>query len=183
MATTTITTTAEQETDFRIKLITYMNMKLDEVCELDDLEPLAESDDTPESPAGKRYTVGEYKILRIRDNICFIWTINSYFLVNLDTDLAHMRLFSTKTEGKLVKAVLGQLDSDDINSSRIRLLFEGQPEKSQSEVPRSRFHILAEPYYLSRDYLLDLSAIDMSYLNSSGEVYSYPNGGMPEIKY
>jgi len=185
MAATTNTTATEQEADFRIKLITYMNMKLDEECELDDLaqEPHSESDDNQEHPAGKRYTVGNYKITRIRDNICFIWTINSYFLVNLDTDLAHMRLFSNTTqfEGKLVKAVLGQLNSDDINSPRIRLLFEGQPEKSQSEVPRGRFDILAEPYYLRRDYLLDLSAIDMSYMNDSSDVYSYANWRMPEI--
>ena len=177
-----IITTAEQETDFRIKLITYMNMKLDEECDIDDLEQLGESDDTNPNhqETGQEFAIAGYKIIRIRDNICFIWESNSYFLVNLDTDLAHMRLFSTKTEGKLVKAVLGQLNSDDIAAPKIRLLFEGQPEKTQSEVPRGRFDILAEPYYTRRDYDLDLSAIDMSYVNNSCEVYSYANGRMPE---
>ena len=180
-----IPTVAEQETDFRIKLITYMNMKLDQKCDIDDLEQLGESDDTTTATTrnrdGQEYTVGNYKIIRVQDNICFIWADTSYFLVNLDTDLAHMRLFSTKTEGKLVKAVLGCQESDDIAAHKIRLLFECQPEKTQSEVPRGRFDILAEPYYTRRDYDLDLSAINMTYLNSSCEVYSYANGRMPEI--
>ena len=111
-----MTSAAEQLTDFRIKLITYMNTKLDEECDIDDLEQLGESDDTnPNHPvSGQEFAIAGYKIIRIRGNICFIWTISSYFLVNLDTDLAHMRLFSTKTEGKLVKAVLGNQNSDDI---------------------------------------------------------------------
>ena len=179
MATTI--TAAEQETDFRIKLITYINMKFDEACEIDDLEQLGESDDTPENPAGKKYKMRGYKIIRIRENICFIWCINAYFLVNLDTDLVHMRIFSTNIEGKLVKAVLGKLNSDDIEAPRITLLFEGQPEKQQAEVPRDRFDILAEPYYTHREYILDLAAINMTYVTGRCDVYSYANGDVPEI--
>lgn len=184
-----IPTAAEQETDFRIKLITYMNMKLDQECDIDDLEPQGESDNTTTATTtnrdGQEYTIGEYNVIRVRDNICFIWVDTSYFLVNLDTEVAHMRLFSNKAEGKLVKAVLGSQESDDIASPNIRLLFEGQPEKTQAEVPKGRYDILAEPYYTRRDYTLDLSGINMTYLNggngSSGDVYSYPNGRMPEI--
>jgi hypothetical protein len=173
---------AERLTDFRVKLITYMNMKLDEECDIDDLEQLG----TPNNPdptcpeTGQEFAIAGYKILRIRANICFIWSANSYFLVNLDTDLAHMRLFSTKIEGKLVKVVLGQRKSDDIAAPRIRLLFECPPEKSQSSVPSGRIDILSEPYYSRRDYNLDLAGINMNYLNSSCQVYSYANGRMPE---
>ena len=169
-------------------------MKLDQECDIDDLDQLGESDDTTTATTrnrdGQEYTVGNYKIIRVRDNICFIWADTSYFLVNLDTDLAHMRLFSGKTEGKLVKAVLGNQESDDIASLKIRLLFEGQPEKTQAEVPKGRYDILAEPYYTRWDYTLDLPGINMTYVNgengssgngSSGDVYSYPNGRMPEI--
>jgi len=174
---------AERLVDFRVKLITYMNMKLNEECDIDNLEQLG----TPNNPdptcpeTGQEFAIAGYKILRIRDNICFIWTDTSYFLVNLDTDLAHMRLFSTNTEGKLVKVVLGQQTTDNSTVPKIRLLFECQPEKSQSLVPRGRIDILAEPYYSRRDYNLDLAGINMNYLNSSSEVYSYANGRMPEI--
>lgn len=176
---------AERLTDFRVKLITYMNMKLDEECDIDNLEQLG----TPNNPdpaqpeTGQEFAIAGYKIIRIRDNICFIWTANSYFLVNLDTNLAHMRLFSTKTEGKLGKAVLGRQESDDIAAHRIRLLFEGQPEKSQSDVPRGQYDILAEPYYSRQDYGIDLAGINMYYLNNSCQIYSYANGRMPEIPH
>jgi hypothetical protein len=184
--TSTASSLSETTQEFRIKLITYMNMKLAHECDIDDLESQGESDNTTTATTtnrdGQEYKVGEYNIIHIRDNICFIWADNSYFLVNLDTEVAHMRLFSSKTEGKLVKAVLGNQELDYITSPKIRLLFEGQPEKTQADVPRGRYNILAEPYYTHQDYNLDLSGMcNMTYCPSSNQVYSYPNGRMPEI--
>jgi hypothetical protein len=180
-----MSTVAERLTDFRIKLITYMNTKLDVECDINHLKQLVISDNNdPNHPeTGQEFAIAGYKIIQIRGNICFIWESNSYFLVNIDTDLAHMRIFSTKTEGKLVKAVLGCQKSDNIATPKIKLLFEGQSEKTQADVPSSRYDILAEQYYTSRDYELDLQEMNMNYLNGSSEVYSYANGRMPECRF
>jgi hypothetical protein len=134
--------------EFRIQLITYMNTQLGIECEIDSLEQQENDNTEPET-----YTIREYTIIRFLANPtnpyhrCFIWSENAYFLVDLTTDRALMNLFSTKTRGKLVNAVLRMGEPSDSSPNKLILLYRGIPEKSDEDVPRGRFDILAEPFY------------------------------------
>jgi hypothetical protein len=180
--------------EFCIQLITYMNTKLDISCDIDSLEQQEDDNSGTEI-----YTVREYTIIRFPANLdnsyhrCFIWDSNSYFLVDLATDRAFMHLFSTKSVGKLVNAVLqsGEPSNSVCQSgepsnsqpTKLKLLFRGVPEKSSDDVPRGRYDIQAEPYYYKMDYTLDFDneEIQMRYIPDSTNTYSYPNDRRPDI--
>lgn len=170
--------------EFRIQLIHYMNTQLGIECEIDSLEQQDNDNHGPET-----YTIRDYTIIRFPTNPanpyhrCFIWSENAYFLVDLTTDRASMHLFSTKTCGKLVNAVLRTRPGDDLLADKLVLLYKGIPEKSDKDVPRGKFDILAEPFYQRLEYSLDFDSpeIQMTYIPESTQVYSYPNDRRPDI--
>lgn len=172
--------------EFRIQLITYMNTQLGIECEIDNLEQQANDNTEPET-----YTIREYTIIRFPENPgnpyhrCFIWSENPYFLVDLTTDRALMNLFSTKTCGKLVNAAYqnGGLNYSS-STNKLVLLYRGIPEKTDADVPRGKFDILAEPFYQRMEYSLDFDnpEIQMTYIPESTQIYSYPNDRRPELK-
>lgn len=172
--------------EFCIQLITYMNTKLDINCDIDNIE-LQKKDD---NSGPEIYKVSEYTIIRFPTNSantehrCFIWDSNSYFLVDLTTDRALINIFSTKSVGKLVNAILRQGEPSDSQPAKLKLLFKGIPEKSDEDLPQGKFDILAEPYYYKIDYTLDFDQeeIQMKYIPGSANTYSYPNDSRPELK-
>lgn len=185
--TSPVSTESESTLEFRIQLITYMNTKLDIECDIDNLELEDSSDDT----GSEMYSVSGYKIIRFPQNPqansahrCFIWSENAYFLADLSTDRVFIRLFSTKNQGKLMSAVFRQRSSDDLEADKLVLLYRGIPEKSEADVPRGKFDILAEPYYQRMEYSFDFDSpeIVMTYIPESAEIYSYPNDARPELK-
>ncbi len=171
--------------EFRIQLITYMNTQLGIECEIDNLEQQDNDNTGPET-----YTIRDYTIIRFPANPgnpyhrCFIWSENAYFLVDLTTDRALMNLFSTKSCGKLVNAVLRTRPGDDLLADKLVLLYKGIPEKSDADVPQGRFDILAEPFYQRMEYSLEFDSpeIQMIYIPESTQIYSYPNDRRPELK-
>jgi hypothetical protein len=94
-----------------------------------------------------------------------------------------MNLFSTKTRGKLVNAVLRMGEPSDSSPNKLILLYMGIPEKTDEDVPRGRFDILAEPFYQRMEYSLDFESpeIQMTYIPESAQIYSYPNDRRPEL--
>ena len=148
---------------FLEKCTLFFNEILGISCNIDNFNPV--DDDTEIS-----YTLGGYTVIRIpgQEAHVIIWSANNCIFANLDTQITHISVYSSKTHGTLKDVRLFP------ESSQLKLLFLGA-----RDVSKPTTDIYGQKHYIVEVHDLDYEQMSMLY--KSNNIVSYSNGSMPSI--